>query len=111
MKFTFESNMYKGECYRCPMAQDCSVATIVDSSECPLMEANETVWHPFPDQEPKKPGAYLVTVEYFTPPDYKVLKEVDVYRWNGTDWDLSRNEGITAWAHLPRGYEGVSDDT
>ena len=54
MKFTFEADMVKGQCYRCPFMVDsffyddhrCSlnkeeVALTVDADECPLKEVEE----------------------------------------------------------------------
>lgn len=105
MKYTFEANLYKGECYRCPMAQereigticgidDCFVTAIEDSSECPLKESNEVVWHLYSEEKPTHSGYYLVTLNMFG----KIF--VNVYPSNGS-FDVP----VIAWAELPKPYK------
>lgn len=111
MKFTFEANMYKGECYRCPMAQereigymcaidDCFVTAIEDPSECPLKESNVVEWHPYPEKKPPRSGVYLVT------PKSGIVCSIPFVEEQG--WPVT--VGIKAWAELPAPYKEISDD-
>lgn len=119
MKYIFESDMEKGQCYMCPMCKereigymcaidDCFVTAIEDPSECPLQESNEVVWHPFPKEKPNEDGDYLVTIQWNIPKGepYRVVGNAS---WMGFGWDMSDTE-ILAWSELPRPYEEVSDD-
>lgn len=68
MRFTFEADMEKGQCSACPFlrtqddgcgwylscALNDEVTTLeVEPSECPLEEAIEIKWHPYPQERPK----------------------------------------------------------
>lgn len=106
MKFTFEADMYKGQCSHCPchyndMADNdrCGVDEAMTSGwveelDCPLKEANEVVWHPYSEEKPTQSGYYLVTLNMFG----KIF--VNVHPSNGS-FDVP----VIAWAELPKPYK------
>lgn len=127
MKFTFESDMVRGQCYRCPLWQEdydedggwaeyCKLDHEVDAygedpSCCPLKESNEVNWHPYPEEKPTptekdynaKP--FLITIrqrdgyEFVTISVYHFLLSVfEKVRYYG-------DSSITAWAELPKPYK------
>lgn len=111
MKFTFEANMKKGECYKCPIKQPVGkrwYCSFLDdfigyvSYACPLEEATEVLWHQFPKEKPTEEyGYYLVTVA-----DREAHEAIwsDGFYWDD-EYDGSRIDEVTAWAEMPRPYE------
>lgn len=119
MKFTFEADMVRGQCYRCPLWQEdydedggwaeyCKLDHEVDaydedSDDCPLKEANEVVWHPFPKERPNENGDYLVTIRWKIAKGETYLT-VGNASWMGYGWDMLDTE-ILAWSELPEPYK------
>lgn len=116
MKFQFESDMKKGQCYKCPcMMEDyennacvCGVTDElthlqVEQSECPLEEV-KTVWHPYPAEKPAegKTGWYWVTTE--TGLNHHRKFHENIVFWNGYVWGLMGLK-IVAWAEKLEPYE------
>lgn len=108
MKFTFEADMVRGQCYCCPLLyfddegfEHCGLGRSitcleVEPSECPLKEANEVNWHPYPEEKPTRSGFYLVT------PKSGIVCSIPWVEEQG--WSIT--VGIKAWAECPRPYGG-----
>lgn len=105
MKFTFEADMVRGQCYCCPIIYyddegfehcglDRSVTCLeVEPSECPLKEANEVAWHPYPKEKPPRKGVYFVCVTE------KGENQVDYLYYKGKEFIIF-DDLIEAWAEI-----------
>lgn len=114
MRFTFEADMVKGQCYRCPLWQEdydedggwaeyCKLDHEVDAYDedpscCPLKESNEVVWHPYPEEKPTRRGNYLVTL------NVGGGKKMICTLCSPQTGDFN-TDSVLAWAELPEPYK------
>lgn len=118
MKFTFEADMIRGMCCRCPILyfddegfEHCGLdrgitCLEVEPDECPLKEANEVVWHPYPKEKPTENKEYRVTVPV-TPSSNGTLCLYYHNRrdcWASSSGKIFKGE-VLAWTKLPEPYE------
>ena len=65
-------------------------------------------WHPYPEEKPKVPGRYLITMKW---PSYKNDKdsfdlEVVIGNWDCKRFYISaKDKNVLAWADLPKPYQ------
>lgn len=114
MKFTFESDMKKGDCFSCPLNHYdyankgiavCGLTNVLGEAgkECPLEEAKEIEWHPYPEEKPPHAGRFLVTYKNKQCHNRRETKTVS-YLFKSSMFN-SHKDSIIAWAELPEPYK------
>lgn len=63
------------------------------------MSETKTVWHPYPQEKPKKDGVFLITYRFGNKIE---VAEAYVAKDNNSD-------NLIAWAELPEPYEEVNE--
>ena len=65
------------------------------------MSKTKTVWHPYPDEKPRRANEYLITLKkirrFYVTTDYYDIKE--------GDFENEFCSNIVAWAEMPRPFE------
>lgn len=121
-RFSFESDMNKGQCSCCPlldwseerteficsMTGEC-IPLEVDPQDCPLEEYHGVEWHKYPEEKPPETGYYLITVDLGRGIYVRSDHYTDGSVMLGGRWD----EGFVvcgtkpiAWAYMPKPYKG-----
>ena len=71
------------------------------------MSETTTVWHPYPEDKPKVPGRYLITMKYPSYENNEDLSDTEVVIGS---WDCKRfyisasDKNVLAWAESPEPY-------
>ena len=76
------------------------------------MSEAKIVWHPYPEEKPKVPGCYLITMKYPSYEDDKDSSDFEVvigYWYCKRFYISAKDKNVLAWADSPEPYRPEDD--